>query len=79
MAECSLFARVPTRCAADVGLGTSKASDNVLLANVYVTKVVKCGINGIGSDEFTGGLVHLLRCPSMAGTTQNLILALKHP
>ena len=35
MAECSLFALVPTRCAADVEVGTSKASDGVFLASVY--------------------------------------------
>jgi hypothetical protein len=74
MAECSLFALVPTRCAADVEVGTSKASDGVSLASVYVKKAVKCGIYGTGSDGFTGGLVHLVSCPSRAGTTHSLTL-----
>jgi len=69
MAECSLFALVPTRCAADVEVGTSKASDRVSFASVYATKAVKYGIYGTGKDGFTGGLVHMVRCPFRAGTT----------
>jgi len=68
MAECSLFALVPIRCAADVEVGTSKASDGVPLASVYATKAFKCGIYGTGSDGFTGGLVHLVRCLSQVAS-----------
>lgn len=64
MAECSLFALVPTRCAADVEVGTSKTSDGVSLVSVYATKAVKCGIYGTGRGGFTGGLVHRVRCLS---------------
>jgi hypothetical protein len=34
MAECSLFALVPTRCAADVEAGTLEASDGAFLVSV---------------------------------------------
>ena len=69
MVECSLFALVPTRCAANVEVGTSKASDGVSLASVYPIKAVECGIYGTGNDGFTSGLVYLVRCPSRAATT----------
>jgi hypothetical protein len=73
MAECSLFARVPTRCAADIELGTSKDGDGVLLASVYVTKAVKCGIYCTSSDGFTRRIVHLV-----TENTHGLTLAPKH-
>lgn len=68
MAGCSLFALVPTRCAADVEVGTSKASDGVSLVSVYATQAVKCGIYSTGRDGFTGGLVHRVRCLSWAAS-----------
>lgn len=57
MAECSLFALVPTRCAADVKIGTLKASGSFSLASVYAKKAVRRGIYGTGIDGCTCGLV----------------------
>lgn len=55
MAECSLFAPVPTRCEADVEVDTSKASDGVSLASVYATKAVKLQV-GV-SEEVSGSVI----------------------